>query len=670
MSSSCSSLQELSDALSRLSTKDDKTAEVIGWIERRDSKPPLTSLHHPVGGNASGSNGDPVRNFIGTPIWATFLAHHGLSDTDVAYTMLRKTSEELPQFLPLSAPCAYANPAKADECPNPGLQVCSGCRLVKYCSKECQHKHWKIHALDCKARIRSEQWQPAWIEERRLPTFMTGEPGMHPLSRGLRLWGAMPPTDILKLPDTDAKSLSDLNLIFIASGDLRNVLKTVNGLSRDYVGRLTVVMNDRESYVTLRNILILQILAKLSNKRKAADLALHLWYSAFIPATYHSEILPIGEELATGTGFLHTQLGPKAVLDADISQDLRTLCGALMTSSKMYGMGDAANELGRVRSDPDRIDIRHRYWNSCEPSHRLALLEHNHYGIVLPFGAHNTHFNSPNRFLFSPCGEWLQDDGANPLYSWNIEEVIESGKAHGTTREDLYGCLYYHVTSQLQTFAERLARMDISIKIANMDAIALATSIRRGDLMRIGIPEEMRFDRIDASNLVDQDYLGIPSILDAWGGFLKRRDDATIVGHFMNWPVREPGAWPSAENMKGLVGKLVNDGKITPPDRSKMHTRDDMRGTSARCSYAFTAAYHDNSKAFEAHLTKQGLAAALKKAGLKRRLKHEIVPHRLYAPLDGTPSALPDFKDKESWYLQSSIAAPMWTERYIEIVPA
>ncbi|EKM51316.1 uncharacterized protein PHACADRAFT_151996 [Phanerochaete carnosa HHB-10118-sp] len=650
MSSSSHSLQELNDTLSRLSTKDDKTAEVIDWVGRNSSEPPLTTFHLPGGGNAFGPNDDPGHDFIGTPMWATFLARHGLSDTDVAYAMLRKMSEELPQFLPLSAPCAYANPAKADECPNPGSQVCSSCRLVKYCSK--------VRTWYCKANIRSEQWQPAWIEEGRPPTFVSGIPRKHPLSQGLPLY--------------DPLHMIPPLIRVSASGDLRNVVKTVNCMPRDYTDKLTIVMNDRDNYVTLRNILMLQILAKIPNKRKAADLALHLWYSAFVPVMYHTEILPIAVELATGTELMHTQLGPNAVLDADINQDLRMLCGMLAISPKAYGMGDAANELGRVRFDPDRTDLRHRQWARCEPSHRLTLLEYNRFGIVLPFGAHDAHFNSPNRFLFSPRGEWLQSDGANPLNCWNIEEVIESGKAHGTTREDLYGCLYYHVASQLQTFAERLAHMNISIKIANTDTIDLATSIRRGDLVRIGIPEEMRFDRIDVSNLVDQDYLGIPSILDAWGGFLKRRDDATIVGHFMNWPGREPGAEPGKEDMKEVVDRLMNSGKITLPDRGKVHSMDDMKawmGNITATAHA-SAAVYDNSKAFEAHLTKQGLAAALKKAGLKRRLKHEIVPHRLCAPLDGMPSTLPDFKDKESWYLQSNIAMPMWTERYIEIVPA
>ena len=65
------------------------------------------------------------------------------------------------------------------------------------------------------------------------------------------------------------------------------------------------------------------------------------------------------------------------------------------------------------------------------------------------------------------------------------------------------------------------------------------------------------------------------------------------------------------------------------------------------------------------------MEAALQRSALKRRLVHTVVPHvrtlplpiirllivssqRLGAPLGAAPSALPEFKDKESWYLQVS----------------
>lgn len=157
---SSDSLQELDGALSRLSTKDDKTTEVLAWIGRDGLGSTSTSVH------------SPGYDMSGSAEWAAFLSHHGLSDREIAYAMLHQTGGELPAFLPLSVPCAYVNPAKADECLKSGSQACSGCRLVKYCSKvrmystysgmssvlnliqqECQHKHWKLHSKGIDAHI-------------------------------------------------------------------------------------------------------------------------------------------------------------------------------------------------------------------------------------------------------------------------------------------------------------------------------------------------------------------------------------------------------------------------------------------------------------------------------------------------------------------------------------
>lgn len=53
-----------------------------------------------------------------------------------------------------------------------------------------------------------------------------------------------------------------------------------------------------------------------------------------------------------------------------------------------------------------------------EPSHRLATHENRRFGILAPFGAHKSNFNTPNRLLFSPIGDWLQDDLSNPILCW------------------------------------------------------------------------------------------------------------------------------------------------------------------------------------------------------------------------------------------------------------
>lgn len=61
------------------------------------------------------------------------------------------TEEEIDEYMET---CRLAKPS----CANCGktdvpLFSCSGCKQVKYCSKECQKKHWRIHKPDCKPSV-------------------------------------------------------------------------------------------------------------------------------------------------------------------------------------------------------------------------------------------------------------------------------------------------------------------------------------------------------------------------------------------------------------------------------------------------------------------------------------------------------------------------------------
>ncbi|GJE94075.1 DUF4470 domain-containing protein [Phanerochaete sordida] len=120
----------------------------------------------------------------------------------------------------------------------------------------------------------------------------------------------------------------------IASGNLRSVLSTIIALPPAYLRKVTVLMNDRDQHVTIRNILIRQLLARISDKRRAADMALHLWYSEFIPEAYGAELVDIGMELCgKNADVLHLQLGEHATLDAEMNGVVRKLCSASIMSS-------------------------------------------------------------------------------------------------------------------------------------------------------------------------------------------------------------------------------------------------------------------------------------------------------------------------------------------------
>jgi hypothetical protein len=203
-----------------------------------------------------------------------------------------------------------------------------------------------------------------------------------------------------------------------ASGDIRNIVATVNALGSEYSGQLNVLLNDLNPHVVSRNIALLLILGTIPDEVIAADIALHFWYSVFMPMEYRLRILSMVSTLlkqSNSAGPIVAPLGPHSTLTCLVSSDVQRL---LMEN---VGPGMSPNqaqiEYKRVREAPSRADFRDRMYMGLKPSHRLAFLEYRRFGIVIPFGAPNAHCNVPNPSLFSD-GVWLQTDFADPLESW------------------------------------------------------------------------------------------------------------------------------------------------------------------------------------------------------------------------------------------------------------
>ena len=95
----------------------------------------------------------------------------------------------------------------------------------------------------------------------------------------------------------------------------------------------------------------------------------------------------------------------------------------------------------------------------------------------------------------------------------SIEDVIAAGKAHGALREDLYGCLYFYLSEQFRSFAERIKRFHVTFHVFDCDARDLARDILSGQLESRGLPKDTHFDRIDVSGniIVIQSISSIPN---------------------------------------------------------------------------------------------------------------------------------------------------------------
>ncbi|KDQ11252.1 hypothetical protein BOTBODRAFT_57568 [Botryobasidium botryosum FD-172 SS1] len=577
------------------------------------------------------------------------------------------------------APCANVNPAKAWGCPNEGKLACGRCKLVGYCSKACQTSHWRTHKSDCNDPIRSPDWSPAWVLEGRSPSFMGGnaneyyENWVHNLDKlaiGLHLWGNVPAIDVLNLSRNERTSVQDFSLAFIASGDIRNVVRTINELPPDYSGKINILLNDREPIIVLRNLVLLLLCGGIFDKAHAAELALHFWYSAFVPINYAIQLQPFVASFAQHVKedmSFSLPLNSRSTMSGALTP---SVLGHLFTMlQSKYGISEANQEINRVRFAPSRQDRHHRQYCRLEPSHRLAFLEYRRFGLVLPFGARNDHFSHPNQLLFSSECEWLQDDLANPLESWDIPSVVAAGKAYGALRADIYGCLYFYLSDQLRSFAERVGRFQINFQLFCQDASVLSDGIRSGAHAQHGVPATRLYDRIDVSNILDAEYLGIPRVLADWSPLLRKSETATVVGYCMNWSMQQAGGSINTAG-KGVIGnlaaKLMKQGRIygVSNTSSVPSVSRTMRMTLGYLN-SMNAMY-ESSGAFEEYLEKKGMAEALHRTKLKRKQKHTIVPHRLCGPLDGPPSALPLFPDEESWYLNTCVGFSLWTERFLE----
>jgi hypothetical protein len=134
-----------------------------------------------------------------------------------------------------------------------------------------------------------------------------------------------------------------------ASGDLRNVILSVNSLPLDYSGKLNILLNDRIPHIVVRNLVLLIILGQTTDLNKSVDIALHAWYSAFLPMDYLIHVM------ITATNFITAQapsepfevkIGPRSAIKGFLSSEGSACLASMITSQ--YTVADVNSELNRV----------------------------------------------------------------------------------------------------------------------------------------------------------------------------------------------------------------------------------------------------------------------------------------------------------------------------------
>jgi hypothetical protein len=228
------------------------------------------------------------------------------------------------------------------------------------------------------------------------------------LGRKKYFWGHVPAVDIVRLKDNEGESYDgDLNLLFAASGDLRNLIKSVVLLPDSYDGAINLVVNDMDIDRVARNIIMLLVLLTTDNRDEATECVLHMWYSVLIKQSHldrlSRHVRPLIEEVV---GKVKHRAAEKPQ-GKTWTFGLRSLRVVLLPPQwvSLLSYLDVPQGLSRVEAArlhrsvtmaPDRVDHRHRKYLDQDPKGRICDENFRQDGILLPFGYPRETFKIPN----------------------------------------------------------------------------------------------------------------------------------------------------------------------------------------------------------------------------------------------------------------------------------
>ncbi|KAH6635040.1 hypothetical protein B0J18DRAFT_417793 [Chaetomium sp. MPI-SDFR-AT-0129] len=440
-------------------------------------------------------------------------------------------------------------------CKKTGTFSCKSCKLVSYCGPVCQKSHWSVHKTDCKSPLSSTSWKPGWEAENRTPSFVGDNDGPSNFGGMKYYWGNVPALDVLKLRENEgAGHEKHLRILCAASGDFRNVVKTIAQLPSSYSGTVEVTLNDKELDIVARNAIMLLIglvvdnddNSNAPNMDTAIDCIIHIWYSALIRPSdlsiLQTHIRPLIADICTKTANKppHTLLAktwtfpPVSSSNPTNGGPPRTLRLILqkqawdrILSFLDVPQGLTAEKAHKIRTGVtlarERRDHRDRYYTLQVPAQRVAKERFREDGVMLPFGMARQGFLVPNPTFFQD-GTWHMPDNANPLDGWSEEELAEY--PHPPASADMYGKMYYYLRAMLRDFLIRVAEGKVTFRLFHMDAAQLPKHV-----------EASSFDRIDVSNISDAGYLGLYRTLNTMIPLLttpSTNRHATLITFFMN----------------------------------------------------------------------------------------------------------------------------------------
>ncbi|KAI1931153.1 hypothetical protein LOZ65_001352 [Ophidiomyces ophidiicola] len=484
-----------------------------------------------------------------------------------------------------------------------------------------------------------DAWKPAWEEEQRVPSFITPSMNLHVTKYGgsKYMWGNMPALDLLSLQSNEGKETSQgLQLLLAASGDPRNLIKTVAALPDGYSGKVDATLNDADFSIVARNVILLLTALHLPPET-ATPIILHTWYSAQLPASMlgvlHTEILPLVEAVAkkvknkaAKTLLAKTWTYGQSSLRLVLVREQWLQLPAFFKVPAKLSVEEASRLRSQITMAPSREDYAHRALCMQPPSWRLSKVKFRTDGILLPFGSPREEFDTPNSTFFQ-SGGWPMSDSSDPLGGWDLKTVIDI----------------------ILKFCLHLTTLNVHIKLLHVHAAQLP-SFLKGE----------HFDRIEISNICDRGYLGVETCLSIFSPLLKPKEDnpqATLLALFMNAVEEEDNA---ADYLTGRGESITRATSYIPGFSQAVGSRNQYSPASLKIMQT-VAAFRNFDAMFKRFMLNTRFAELTRAYRLQARENHTIV--------SPWPARLKDTPTQSEFELFHG-GEQSGTERYVEWVRA
>lgn len=174
--------------------------------------------------------------------------------------------------------------------------------------------------------------------------------------------------------------------IATASGDFRNVVKTLASLPQTYNGDLLFAINDLDMDIGARNVIMLLLALMVQDPEQAVQTIVHIWYSA--------AIRPVDAKLLQAKTWKVGKSSLRLVLKKEA---WTTLLSHLRLPAGL-SLQQAHDKRVAVTKAEQQQEI-HRDLCVLHPEHRLCREKYREDGIMLPFGHSREEFMVPNPYV-------------------------------------------------------------------------------------------------------------------------------------------------------------------------------------------------------------------------------------------------------------------------------